>query len=668
MKRAIWVGALMLPAPAMAQTGPDMPWIWPAPALYGMESTACGKDSPNLAMTAAIATALCPDLAPARRQVIGRSFAASVERHFPHVETAFGSHLPKGASAAMRLRGTLVASLRITRAQIAVVPKPGGVDAYMPVTLTMDITNVANGEVVFTRSLPHAAQGIFQASDVEARLAEQLPGQLDSQIEELVTKAAGEFRPYAQSAGVIGDVPTLDGRGYVVDKGRTSGLRTGDDLGDGHIVLAGADYAVMRSDLGTPRKGDVLTRTALAPADMLARPGLLVAVDQVPEGYAQAYVGQVFQDAVGAAGRFAPVPVNPSFSALRGLALAEARAPEEERALPDYVALLNIVSLPDAHFPSNVPGAMIDRYEAHAYVTLVDASGRVLGAWQGDGRIEDSTVDGMRFSPVTRRDSALRNALTDVSRKMASFRPQPAVAAVSLQQQKIIIADPAGAVPLGLTLPVMREAGRFHEIKGPVMVPAGEVTGQEAVGASVAAVDAGVRPLALHGGEVVALESGGVSAATRQVVAQCGEAAPQFEDRGALPVAMWQAAAENVLASRMPAPVRLARLPEVLAPYAPSFAGWSRFRAAKARPVDVCFVPVVAVKPLVGGAYDLTVGYTLHRAGAKIASSGQHTVMTPTRLPPGVPDADRAAVLQADLAAQIQPLALTAAAGLRAGS
>lgn len=64
---------------------------------------------------------------------------------------------------------------------------------------------------------------------------------------------------------------------------------------------------------------------------------------------------------------------------------------------------------------------------------------------------------GMQFALVTRRDTALRNALTDASRKMASFRPQPATAPVRQQQDRIT--DPVITIPLGLTMPVLREVG-----------------------------------------------------------------------------------------------------------------------------------------------------------------------------------------------------------------
>ncbi|WCT80248.1 hypothetical protein [Novosphingobium humi] len=673
MRRAAWAGLLaasMLAGSANAQTEPR---IWAAPALYGLENSACGADDPASQRTAEIAPAFCAYLYPsAQRQAIGKLFAAAVGRHFKQAEAAFGEHLPKDATQAQRLRATLVTSLRLTRANIAVVPKPGAVDAYMPLTLTLDITNVASGEVVFTRTQSLVPQGGFARDKFEAQLAEQMPGHLTALIDKLVAEAAGEFRPYAQSATVIGEVSVPRGRGYVVDKGRAAGLRQGDDIGDGHVLYAGADYAVVESDLGPLRQGQVLTRTALAPVAMLARPSLLVGVGAVPDGYAPDYVGQVFQDALGAAGRFAPVPVNPAFTALRKLALSEAGAqvPLETRSLPEYTALLRVALLPDVRIPSNVPGVTLARYEAYAYATLVDASGRVVGAWQGHDMIEDQVSGGMEFAPATRRDVALRNALGHLARAMADFRPAPVTAPVFMQKDRITIADPGGAVPLDLTLPVLRPAGQVRGLAGPVMVPVGEITGKEVAGNAVLAVDAGVMPLALHGGEVVALESAGTSAATRAVIAQCQdeEGKAKFEDRGTIPTAVWPDAAANLLAARIKAPLRMGDLAGVLARFGPSFAGWDHFRPARAPVPQTCFVPISAVSPHAGGGYDLIVGYTLHRDGAKVGSNGVRSVMAPTQLPSGMTQAERDAALQADLARTFQAMGLQAATGLQPAS
>jgi hypothetical protein len=47
-------------------------------------------------------------------------------RHFKQVEATPGEHAPAAMGTAQRLRGTLVASLRISRVDLATVQRPTG--------------------------------------------------------------------------------------------------------------------------------------------------------------------------------------------------------------------------------------------------------------------------------------------------------------------------------------------------------------------------------------------------------------------------------------------------------------------------------------------------------------------------------------------------------------
>jgi hypothetical protein len=651
------------------QPSPAAPWLWAAPALYGPENSACGRTGAADADTATIAPLFCAQLTPADRQAIGQEFAAAVARSFPQVEPVFGQHLPAGATAAARLRGTLVASLRLTRATHAVVRKPVGVDAYLPISLTFDITNVATGEVVFTRSRLAVAEGTFSAQ-FEPELARQFRRQLDADLAALVSEAAVSFRPWLQTATVLGGVSLdKDGKAWVIDRGRAAGWRTGDAVGeDGRVLYAGPDYAVVQPTLGQYATGQTLSRTALGPAALLARPGVLTVIEEVPPGYAAPYLTEVFEDAVGAAGGLAPVPVNPAFISLRQLALnsAEASLAPDARNLPDYVASVRLVVLDPATYPSNLPGVEIDHFEAHAFVQLVDATGRVVGAWHGSGLIDDKISAGIRFAADKRRDTVIRNALLDAAGKMAAFRPQPQFLPVTGSAGAMTVADLAGAVPIGASLPVLRRVGRFKGLAGEAMVPVGSVTAGEPVAAGIAVTDSGPAPLALRGGEVVALETAGTPARSRHVVAQCTDAAglARTVDKGSIPVAVWSAAAGTLLAQKLPAPLHLASLPGHLRAFAPSFAGWDRFGAAMARAPDSCFLPLVAADQS-GGTYSLVLGYALERGDERLGTGALKVGLTPTRLPPDTAAAAAAAMLQADFAAQMPQLAMSSAALLK---
>jgi hypothetical protein len=671
--------ALALSSSALAQEAAATdaaPWLWAAPALYGFEGRVC-QDSEQVGSAATMVDPLfCPALGMSQRTAIGDTFAKAVAAAFRNVEPRFGAHLPADATSAARLRGTLAVSLRLTRAARHLVAKPGGVDTYAPITLTLDITNPATGEVVFTLTRNDVAQGLQTAQDADAELLRQFPEHLNTALHALVAEAARTFRPYAQSAKVVGSVSLGNGaKGFVIDKGRNAGLRAGDGInGDGAVVHAGPDYAIVEAHLGGYREGQVLFRMASAPVEALARPTVLTVVEDAPAGYSPVWLGQILEGALGSGSALSPVPVNAAFSGLRTIALdgAGSDLPSDVRSLPDYVASVRAVLIDPATRPSEISGVSMDHHEAFVFVTLVDASGRAVGTWQGHNVIEDKVSSGIRMSLAQRRDAVLRNALEDAAKAMATFRPQPRLVALLGKGGTMTMAD-GGASGMGQTLPVLRPAGRFSGISGPVMVPVGVVTTGAPAATGMAVTDAGALPLSLVGGEVVALEASGLPATMRQSVGQCLDDAglPAIDDRGQIKMSGYAAAAPALLAGRMAAPVRLTSLPGLLQAYAPSFAGWAGYGAAAHKSVDACFVPVVSVVPVAAG-YNVTVGYTLHRGARasdpKIGSSGLATTLTPTRLPSGTEAAAQAAMLQSDLALQALPLTGNAAAALKPAS
>lgn len=663
-------------APAMAQQNASAdvgPWLWAAPALHGFEGGVCADSlKPNAATM--VDPIFCPLLGIEARRALGASFAKAVAARLPQVEGEFGGHLPAQATPEAKLRGTLAVSLRLTRANHAIVTKPAGVDAYLPVTLTLDITNPATGEVVFTRTRNSIAQGTYAAHAVEAELVRQFPAFLENSMQALVADAAAAFRPYSQTTRVLGSV-TLGkgGIGYVVDKGRNAGLRVRDGInGDGTVLYAGPDYAIVQAQLERYHDGQQLSRVATAPVELLARPSVLTVMEGTPQGYSPAWLGQILEDALGSGSALAPVPVNAAFIGLRAMALngAGTDLPQGQRSLPDYVASARVVLLDPVLRPSEIPGVTVERHEALAFVTLVDASGRAVGAWQGRGLIEDKVSGDIRLPLSQRRDAVLRNALLEVAHKMGEFRPQPRFLPLERKNGAMVLDDSSGAARAGETLQVLRPAGRFAGLASSVMIPVGVVTTREVTTDGLSVGDAGIEPLSLHGGEVVALETAGVPSTMRLSVGQClgpdGKGA--IEDRGQQLMAAFGSAAPSLLAGRMAAPVRLTTLTSALQKYEPSFADWQSFGPAQTRAVDACFVPVVSVVPE-GAVYLVTAGYTLHRgplaSGPKIGSSGRTAKLTPTRLPNGAGADAISAMLQIDLASQVLPLAGISAATLK---
>ena len=660
MTLALVLGAAAAAAPA----GAAAPRIWAVPGLYGIEQSTCSEGIAEAQAASFIDPAFCRLLDEPLRKHIGRQFAAAMQASFAATDLDFAAGLPDGMTPRARLNAKLIASLRLTRAAIWKVPKgTAGVQGSLPLSLTLDITNAASGEVVFSRSKTFEGTGVYAHEDATQRLAAELPKHLQTAMLALVAEAAREWKPYAQSATVVGKA---EGQ-WIVNQGRAHGLRTGDTIGDGAVItFAAADYSVVKLVLGDLREGQVLDRIATAPAAMLARPSVLSVIMDAPPGQSPAQLSQIFSDAAGKSSGLAPVPVNPSFVALRQLALGEAKAPEaNSRSLPDYVAAVSVVALDPVDFPSNIPGVTFERHLAYAFVSLSDRSGRVVFTARGKGFIEDRVSMGVRFSPEQRRDAVVRNALIEAAGQLARFKPQPHELAIAAAGERLLIKDPGGLVPLGAELTVVRAAGRVSGIRSPIRVPVGTITASQLAAGGVEATSVDLTNVKLRSGDLALTEQFARPLSARAPVLRCaaGESAA-IDDRGSVPSSVFSTAADWGFAASFNGAVYLSGLPARLQGLRADFADWDKLQATRSPAARTCFTPVLAVSAAKGAKAqrDLTVGFTVFAGPRKLGGSGMSATLTPTTVPAGTSESSAAALLQQDLSPTLLDLASQAGA------
>ena len=668
-KFIVFVSAVsFLPGVAIAQT--VEPHLWVAPGLYGLERSECERpvDAAAVNDTAMVDSVFCPLLDRASRQTIGARFVQIVSNHFPNVNATFAGHLPTNSTPRARLASTFVVSLRLTRATIWTIPKGTSTDAFLPITLTLDITNPNTGEVVFTRTRTDIAQGTFSPGSVGTALVGQFNNQLDQAISALVNDAAAVWKPYPISGTVRARV---DG-GWLLDRGRQAGLREGDSIGaDGTVRFAGPDYSVIAPTLGEYTVGQVVSRNAMQPAEVLARPSVLTIVASAPDNYALPYLTQLFEDALGGSGRLAPVPVNPGFSALRTLAVSNAAdLSNDARSLPDYIARVNVYALMPSSIPSNVPGVVVNTYEAHVFTELLDRSGRVVFTAHGSNRIVDENFGSIRFAAEQRRDTTIRNALIDAAQKVSAFNQQPVDLPIESEGEQMLVTDPGGVLPLGAQALVLRDLGRVGGVPG-VRVPVGQVKIEQITNDGLVASSVGLEPLRIKSGDRVLALNAGLASKTRRSVSQCVDdsGGVRFDDRGGTSPNIWRYAAANSFASRYSAPVFITGLENILRPFETQFAGWDSLPATRTRTVDYCYIPVAAVVPLqqgdkkgpVGRKFAITLGYTLYRGSEKLTGGGLQIELTSTVVPADVALGMSEAILERDFAAAALPIAARAA-------
>lgn len=618
--------------------------IWPAPGLYGLEQTNCNRAtdaSPQLD-SAKVHPELCALFANPEtlRSNFGQFFADLVAQAFPNVVANPNQNVGDGVPVSQRLSNTLIASLHLSRADIWQVDKhTGATDVFLPFTLTLNLTNATSGEVMFTETASVIPESNFSSNNVFAPSRQEIPAQMRATIEQLVRNSAARFKPYPLDATVRAKI----GDNFLIDKGRSAGLRIGDRIGpDAHVIYADGNYALIKPVLGDFKTGETVSRQVAAPADYLAKPSVIVLPASFPSAMPKAYITQIFEEAMGSRGVFSIMPVNQSFPRLREIAIGRAgmsSTANSQRSLPDYFIHLDVFAIPHTEVDTNIRGLKILTFEAYAVASIVDRSGRVVFAAVDSDRIQDQVVGGVGFSPDQRQDTVTKNALFKLSQRISGqFKPQGFRLPLSEEGKGASVNDAGGALSVGAGGLVVRKSGRFPGVDGDVWVPLGnfEVIGIEGGKAALQSQDP-ITPKPRRD-DLFVFDGGALMARTRRTFVACsseGTLDTSSHDFSAEPSV--RSVGLAIFAQSFSAPVYLADVPALATERLNLFPGSEKLGVMKQRSEDFCFRPILRsalVGPilskdgLVTNKYVLTMGYTLYRGEQKVAGSGLRVEMT----------------------------------------
>lgn len=575
--------------------------IWVAPGLYGYSESNCSPrsaDSP--AATTQIDPRLCDVLDPTASDVLTAHFKREMQAAFgARVVEKPGANLPDAIAQAQRLRSTLAASLHISRASIWTVSQNNGANTvYIPITITLGLTNIVSGEVLFTQRLSAIKPLTAEDRNVARFAREQLPDHLLTAISELVQQSAGQFKPYPVSATVRGAV----GNRYVIDRGKAAGIRSGDLFeGDVKVLFADGDYAIVQPVIPDQKLKDeaVLSKQNVEPASYLAKHSAMVVNGATPEGMSPNYLKRIFEDKLGATAAFNISYVNPAIEAIRRAAAGEAlsNANRAEREAPDYFVYFETYALDPTRFPTNIPGRFIKTYEAYAVAYITDRSGRVVYAQVASDRLTDED-SGIGFAVEQRQETAVANAIDKVVALIgAEFKPSSLRLPVLRAGGALAVADPGGVLSAGAVGTVLRKAGQFKGIKVGVWEP---VNDSRIVGGDAQAVLEQTDPLgrAAMPGDLFAVESGGeVAGGTREAFGACPaqEGLPPG-DLSASGLLRSIGLARFYQAKRVP--LYLENLPDLLRRPLRNFrGGGAGLGAIEPRQASICIKTIVRISP-----------------------------------------------------------------------
>jgi hypothetical protein len=368
-------------------------------------------------------------LDPLFRESLSQQAVVNLGRHIHDALTpAFGSRVGK---LDQRTAGnTFAVSFHVTRANSFAVDKGNGnLDVVATLTGGIYFTNVVSGEILTTLSRTVISRAVVANQvDLNAERRGLFKQALDTLIQDLTTEAPRQFHPVVIETHLTDRVGDL----LIFDAGYRQGIAAGDRIEDSadnlvEIVYAGENYAVGKPVLASNLSlGAQFQKFSAHAASGKDRPRVAVLVDKQPEGYAKDYIARLFAELLGDAAPLSLVQINTGFTQLLqtvreqdGVELSAMKS--AERNPPGFIVRLRVPDTVYYEAGTNLDYEKQRRYETRAFADVIDNSGRIIYSAMGTDVISDKIVRGVGAGPEERREVSIKNALTDLSRKLGQI-------------------------------------------------------------------------------------------------------------------------------------------------------------------------------------------------------------------------------------------------------
>lgn len=461
--------------------------VFPAKGIYGLELP-CRQSADHIE---ANASSISCDFSKAvsneaLRQQVARTFEQQLKQALQDQVVASISQQNKHRS--------YVASLEVLRASEYVVQKESTAEIFLPVTLSLKLTNVLSGEVIYTDSATLSQPIQVLANDIETAATRQAVQQkFQSSLLTLTQQLAQDLQKKFKVSEVQTKVIDRWKSYLVLDKGFNHGIAKDDELSSEsgdliRVVHADSDYAValpvlMSGSASQFSKISANTRQALN------KPKTLVVDVLTYQGESKDLIEQIFSDAIGENASFTLTPVNKRYSTLAqsiseqtGLSNQETQL---QRELPEFFIRINVI--PVIGYQQQV-GKMTQQQVVHSevFAEMIDRSGRVIYSAHATDEINETISQGMGFSLDTRKEVALKNALVKLGQQ---FQKGIQFTRSDLQvssggSETITIQDAGERLTTGMKIHVYN---REKVAQREVLIPTWEATVIERQGAKVKA-------------------------------------------------------------------------------------------------------------------------------------------------------------------------------------
>lgn len=384
--------------------------IYPSKGLFGLDQEcrqAFVHDEKNSPIACDFIQSITPDI----RSQLQTSFEGALKQEFTN-------HIAQQIHQNTKHK-TYVASLEVLRAGEYFVEKQSTTEIFTPVTLSLKLTNILTGEVLYSESLTltqpiKVLTADLRSSVTKQQIMQQYQASVIALSSQLVKKARNDLQLSEIKTSVLDQWKSY----LILDKGLNHGIGQNDELSSAegdliHVVYADSDYAVAMPILVNNHSKQFVKLTTNV-RQAVSKPKALVVDVATTQAESKDLVEQIFSDAIGDGAAFSLVPVNKRYSSLAQSISEQTQLAQAQdinhRELPDLFIRLNI--LPTVAYQKPL-GKITQQQVVHSevFAEMLDRSGRVIHVAHASDEVKDVISDSMGFSLENRQEVVLKNAL-----------------------------------------------------------------------------------------------------------------------------------------------------------------------------------------------------------------------------------------------------------------
>ena len=389
---------------------------------------------------------------------------------------------------------TYIASLEVLRASEYIVKKDSTAEIFLPVTLSLKLTNILSGEVIYSDSATLSQPIQVLTTDIDSATTKAaIKQQFQSTLLTLTKQVTEELKSKLNISEIETEVFDKWKSYLILDKGFQQGIAAQDELssleGDLiRVVHADSDYAVAVPVL-MQGNSKLFSKVSTTTRQAMNKPKALVVDVLTYQGESKDLIEQIFSDAIGEQASFTLTPVNRRYSAMaQSVSEQTALAQSEDinqRELPEF--FIRITVIPVIAYQQQI-GKMTQQqiFHSEVFAEMSDRSGRVIYSAHATDDIQDMISEGMGFSLEARKEVVLKNALLKLGQhfqKGIQFTRSDLKVSGS-GGQRITIDDAGERLSTGMKVNVYHSdkiAGRH------ILIPTWEATVLDRQGATVTA-------------------------------------------------------------------------------------------------------------------------------------------------------------------------------------